>query len=173
MAGKVEKLGHNKYRIRWTGKDGVRHCRTIHGTRAAAAKVKAEIEMGLSGVVLSKTFDGYWEETVKPSLDDLSVNTRSEYIRLWEKNISPAIGCMELDDLDWKGVQAFINGISAPTVQRHAFAVLRKVCNMAIRDGYIRSNPCDRSIRFRQHAKGKRCLLKPMTLRRFCARFEG
>lgn len=173
MAGKVEKLGHNRYRVRFVDKMGKRRCRTIYGTRAEAMRVKADIERGISGVVASSTFAGYWDSVVLPSLDGLAAKTREEYVRLWEHDLEPSIGGMPISDIGWEDVQKAMDGIDAPTVQRHAFALLRKICNMAIRDRLLLSNPCDRSIRFKKHKKREKVLVEASDVVTLMEKIEG
>lgn len=158
--GSITKRGKNVYRLQWSGRDGARHSETVHDTRYGAEMRLLEIEQGARATSRSVTFSVFWRDTVQPSFDGLSVLTVEGYERLWKRELEQRIGSIKVASLDWRDVQRVIDEIQAPSTQRHVFSLLRKICNMAIREHVMTYNPCDRSIRMRQHVKQEKRLVE-------------
>lgn len=157
--GTIEKRAHNVYRIRW--RDGeARRSETVHGTKYAAQRRLAEIQLSKYGSYEAINYETYWNDTVKPTFSGLSDHTIKEYERVWAVELAPRIAEDSVASTDWKRVQAVIDEIKASSVQRKAFRLWRKILNMAIRDSIRATNPCDRSIRMKQHVRRRKVLLE-------------
>lgn len=171
--GCIEKRGKNVYRIRWSDRDGKRRCRTIHGPRASAQKELSRIELGLKGTGDNIDYTSYFEDFVRPTFGGLAVKTVSEYERVWKVELEPRIGSSMISRTTWRDVQSTLDEIKATSVQRKAFALWRKIINMAIRDGFIDRNPCDRQIRLRQHVRREKTMLEASEVSAFLVGIRG
>lgn len=156
--GTITKRGHNCYRLQWNDRAGRRRSKTVHGTRAAAQKELSRIECGLTAQGGTMTYGAYWDEYVTPTFSNLKPKTVSEYYRLWNRELEPRIGMRRIEETTWRDVQAVIDEIQAPAVQRKAFVLWRKVCNLAIRDDLIRANPCQ-GVTFKSLTKRTKALI--------------
>lgn len=156
--GHIKRTGHETYRIWWDAPrdpDGKRNQRTVtvHGTRADAETALARARIGLMGADGSCLLRDYWAASVEPTLPDLAAKTSHEYSRLWNRELAPRLGGLPLGSIDRAAAERALNDIESPTVQRAAYRLLKKVLNMAVRDGAIASHPVDRYIRLAPHRK--------------------
>ena len=151
--GTIEKRGESTYRIR-VMVDSRLYSETVHGSFQDADERLLDIQTRREKPRRAITFSRYWSAFVAPTFSNLAPKTVSEYNRLWKRDIEPLVGNRKVAEVDWRDVQALADSMaSTPSKQRHAFALMRKVCNFAVRDGIIDRNPCDRSIRLEQAAK--------------------
>lgn len=150
--GSIESRG-GRYRIKWTDKNKQRQSESGFATFQEADERLLEIQLGLAAPTSGMEWSKYWETYVKPTFSTLKQKTQHEYIRQWEHDLKPRIGSVKINSTDWRVVQGVIDSLPSSSVQRHAFSLFRKMCNMAIRDGLMSINPCDRSIRFKQQQK--------------------
>ena len=162
--GAIQRLGKNRYRISAEAEphpDGRRRrvSKVVRGTRS-----EAEIELAKmcgSGLPATTTWGEFWSMVVDPSLADLSPNTVAEYRRLWNVELRPRIADEKVSGMDWNRANEVLTDISAPTVQRSAGRLLKKMCNMAIRDRshLLAWNPVDRTIEYAPHRKRSKRLV--------------
>lgn len=171
--GSIEKRAHNVYRLRWRDEGGSRRSETVHGTKYAAQRRLAEIQLSKYGSYEDINYETYWNDTVKPTFSGLSDHTVKEYERVWKVELAPLIQDASIAETTWKDVQSVMDGISASSVQRKAFRLWRKILNMAIRDGIRTTNPCDRSIRLKQHVKRRKVLLESQDVRAWMESIRG
>lgn len=140
------------YRIRWPNGhkpsgDRDRPGQMVYGTWNDAAIELERIHIALTGVVDSDiTYDMYWRAVVWPSCEGLESKTKSGYERVYVKELSPQIGADRVCDTTYRRASAVLGGIEAPSVQRAAHALWKKMCNMAIHDKLLQANPIDRTI---------------------------
>lgn len=154
--GTIEKRGENSYRIKVT-LDGELFTETVHGSFQDADERLLDIQLGRAAANRSITWERYWRVYVEPTFDNLKPKTVHEYRRLWAVDIEPAIGSRRVAETDWRAVQKLVDSMKAtPSKQHHAFALMRKICNYAVRDGILQRNPCDRSIRLVPVVKKKK-----------------
>lgn len=158
--GTIEKRETNVYRVRWYDKKGERHSETVKGPKIRAQRRLAEIQLGIYGTGEAVTYRELWSEVVAPTFTTLSDHTVREYERVWSVELEPRIGGDVISTTDWKRVESVLWEIQASSVQHKAFRLWRKMLNIAIREGYIDRNPCDRSIRLRQHVRRRKVLLE-------------
>ena len=174
--GAVQRLGKDRYRISFEAEphpDGRRRrvTKVVRGTRSEAEAALAA--MCGAGMPPSVTWGDFWAQAVDPQVETLSPKTAHEYRRLWNVELSPRIASDKVADIDWKRANAVLTDISAPTVQRHAGALLKKMCNMAIREGLLTVNPVDRAIRYAPHRKRPKKLVLSEQVHSFVASIEG
>lgn len=170
--GTITRRGHNVYRLQWLDRSSKRHSKTIHGTRSAAQKELSRIELGLSNNGEYMPYSDYWELYVEPTFKNLKPKTVFEYKRLWNVELEPRIGSWNLTETTWRDVQRVIDDIASSSVQRKAFVLWRKVCNMALRDDLILKNPCA-GIKFKQHTKREKKVLDTEGVTRFLKAIKG
>lgn len=156
--GHIRYISKGVYRVYWDaprGADGKRNQRTVtvHGTRADAETALARARIGMMGADESCRLRDYWEAAVEPTLPDLAAKTAHEYARLWNRELAPRLGVLSLGSIDRAAAERALNDIESPTVQRAAYRLLKKVLNMAVRDGAIASHPVDRYIRLAPHRR--------------------
>lgn len=147
-----------KYRIFWPAKskDGSRKqpSRIVYGTYKDADAELTRIEVAKTGVVDQDIkYDMYWAAIVWPSCCDLEEKTKHGYNRVWTKELEPRIGHIRVSDTTYRLVCAVIADIDAPSVQRAAHALWKKICNMAMHDYLLDRNPVDRTVRMKPKNK--------------------
>ena len=176
--GAVQYLGKDRYRISCEGKphpDGRRRrvTKVVRGTRS-----EAEAQLALmAGTDLPSetTWGDFWASKVDPQIETLSPKTAHEYRRLWRAELEPRIAGEPVSSMDWHRANEVLTDISAPTVQRHAGALLRKMCNMALRErgGLLQRNPVDRAIEYAPHRKRPKKLVGPDMVYPFMESIRG
>lgn len=171
--GTITKRGHNCYRLQWHDKSGKRRSKTVHGTRSVAQKELAAIECGLTHIGEQITYDFYWREYVVPTFADLKPKTVYEYKRLWDKYLAPNIGKWRIPDTTWRDIQSVIDTIEAPVTQRRAFALWRKILNLAVRDEFIRSSPCAGGVKFKPRVKREKTMITAADMSEYLKQIQG
>ncbi len=176
--GAVQRLGRDRYRISVEAEpypDGRRRrvSKVVRGTRS-----EAETELAAmcgNGMPKSVTWSEFWLAKVEPQIATLSPKTAHEYRRLWKRELSPRIGDEQVSDMDWTRANDVLTSISAPSVQRASGRLLRKMCNMAIRDrGKLLSyNPVDRAIEYTPARRKPKRLVLSEDVGDFMERIRG
>ena len=150
--GHIQRMGENKYRIYYyagidpSGKR-VQKSKVIHGTRDEAEIELARRRIGDYRTQRLDTWGTFWNRVVAPSMDGLAEKTRHGYNRVWDVELKPRIAGDRVADTDYHRVCEVIADIQAPSVQRAAHSLWKKMCNMALREGLMTWNPVDRSVR--------------------------
>ncbi len=166
--GSIEKRG-NAWRIWWTA-GGVRHSRTVHGSRADAARELARIQIETAGCSSDLRWREYWELRVVPSLDSVEATTAADYARSWRR-LAPHIS------------EAWVSGTSPQFVERtlakyargtsaHDARLWRKMCRMAAADGILARDPFD-GVRLRPAPKKPKALVDAADLGEWLAGVAG
>ena len=147
--------------------------RAVRGSRVDAAVALAQL-LG-DGLPPETTWDAFWRGVVEPTFRNLSPRTASDYRRLWDVELQPRIGGELVSDMDWTRANEVLTDISAPTVQRYAGRLLKKMCNMAIRDRshLLIVNPVDRNIEYAPHRKRPKRLVDVTEVRGFLEALRG
>lgn len=152
--GCIRRRGPNRW---WVSKPGPINPETgkrteigvpVRGSRVDAAVALAAL-IG-EGLPPETTWEAFWAGVVRPSMSGLASKTVEEYERLWDVELRHRIGSERVADMDWQRANEVLTAIHAPSVQRHAGALLKKMCNMAIRDRshLLTVNPVDRAIEY-------------------------
>ena len=114
----------------------------------------------------------FWKRSVAPQIVTLSVRTREEYERLWGKELEPIIGREDMGEMDYRRANEVVAQIGSPSVQRHAGALLRKMCNMAVREGLMRSNPVTH-LQYKPHRRKRKELIESLDVAPFLEAIRG
>lgn len=154
LFGSIQWLGPHRYRVFWTD-GGRRRSRVINGDRDAAEQFLARLRIG-DGMAYDMSWGDYWKAAVAPTFEGLAAKTVADYERVWRRELEPRIAPRLVSTTDWRMVDAVLSEVESPSVQRHAFALWRKMCNLAIRDGLLDRNPCDRNTKLRKPTKRKK-----------------
>ena len=170
--GSVEYISENSYRVWWTDKSGKRHShRMPDSTRDEAETYLARMKLG--PMADSTTWGRFWDVKVEPQVSTLAVKTRDEYRRLWGKHLSPAIGDEPVSDMCWHRANSVIGAVDSPSTQRAVGRLLKKMCNMAIREGLLLVNPVDRAIEYKPMRRRRKLLVDASDVRMYMEAAEG
>lgn len=153
--GSIQRLDENRYRILWTD-NGKRRSKRIRGSYEDAKRELALAYIQVGNISRSITWGEYWKNAVVPTFNGLSEHTVYEYTHYWDKYLENTIGKRKVTDFTWRIAQRVLDGIESPTAQRHVYRLLKKICNMAIRDQLLLTNPITRNLTLREHRKKKK-----------------
>ena len=159
--GHIQRMAENKYRIYYyagvdpSGKR-VQKSKVIHGTRDEAEIELARRRIGDYRTQRLDTWGTFWNRVVAPSMDGLAEKTRHSYNRVWNVELKPRIADDRVADTDYHRVCEVIADIKAPSVQRAAHTLRKKMCNMALREELMTWNPVDRSVRMKPRNRRKK-----------------
>lgn len=157
--GHIEKISDRKYRVYWPENHRQRS-KTIDGSLDDAETFLARKKIDRSGIVsTSTTYAEYWQLAVVPTFAGLAETTIADYERLWRVELQPRIGTHKVSDTTWRYVQHVLNEIDSASVAQHAYRLWKKMCNLAIRDGLLVTNPVDRNIRLPEHKRKEKVTL--------------
>lgn len=176
--GHIQRMGENKYRIYYyagidpSGKR-VQKSKVIHGTRDEAEIELARRRIGDYRTQRLDTWGTFWNRVVAPSMDGLAEKTRHGYNRVWDVELKPRIAGDRVADTDYHRVCEVIADIQAPSVQRAAHSLWKKMCNMAMREGLMTWNPVDRSVRMKPRNRRKKHVIDVGELPAWMASVSG
>lgn len=136
----VELEKGKRYQVFWTA-GGKRRSKRVSGTRKDASDYLAKVQSNVIGASADITYNQYWNTVVLPSFDGLAEKTVYEYERLWRVELQPRIGSYKVAATKYRNAQAVIDCISSATVQKKCRLLWHRICNMAIRDELLSSNP--------------------------------
>ena len=163
--GSIRRRGPNRW---WVSKPGPIDQETgkrtevgeaVRGSRVDAAVALARL-LGV-GLPPETTWEAFYNGVVRPSYANLAEGTVEGYERLWNVELKHRIGGEKVSDMDWTRANEVLTSIHAPSVQRHAGRLLKKMCNMAIRDSshLLVVNPVDRAIEYAPLSKRRKSLV--------------
>lgn len=156
--GYIEYIAPERYRVYWR-ENGERKSKRIKGTRDDAEMLLAAVRLDRFGIVDDQPWRTYWKTTVEPSFEGLEAKTISGYKWLWERKLEPLIGDRYVSMTTHRYCQSILDKIEAPSVQRHAMVLWRKMCNMAVDDQLLDNCPISRNIKLKPHQKRKKAYL--------------
>ncbi len=149
----IVKLGEKHFRVFVeagrdvkTGKRK-RYTKTVRGSRKDAEKAKTEllIKAGNTDVHSDTTFAEYVHEQYLPEKRTrLKTTSYEAYERRLEQHVIPLIGNVKLCDLTAQDIRKAIASVDGPKVQKEARRMVHMVCQHAVYNDYLQSNPCDR-----------------------------
>lgn len=145
----------------------------VRGSRVDAAVALARL-IG-EGLPPETTWEAFWNMVVEPSFSNLAAGTVDGYERIWNVELRHRIGSEKVADMDWSRANEVLTSIHAPSVQRHAGRLLKKMCNMAIRDSshLLVVNPVDRAIEYAPLERRRKPLVLSEDVPAFLAAIEG
>lgn len=118
-------------------------CRTKHAAEIEHARLVSmrDAMRGRSGrMTLSQYIDAQWWPVASKRLAATSLDTYEKEVRL---RIRPALGNMDIRDIDRARIQRMVDGIATESVARKCIGVLKTILNHAKGDGLIISNPAE------------------------------
>lgn len=128
-------------------------CRTMAQARVEQAKMVAERDARRNRSGRMRLGD-YIERVYWPSAAGLAPTSRDTYRREIDKRILPALGAMDVRDVDRTAIQRMVDGCATQDVARKAVSVLKTILNEVKGDGLIDRNPA--CARFSMPPKGRR-----------------
>ena len=137
------------WRIRYwaAGPDGYRRrSKTVRGSRLEAEKVRSELMLDHSEDAPCPTVAQAWEKWVLPDVDrrtegaDLSIRTRTAYLRAWDADVNPVWGEVPCDAVRPLAVQQWLLGLGLSQAKR-ALQLLTLVLDYAVRYELVDHNP--------------------------------
>lgn len=155
---------NGRYRFTYTDADGVRH--DVYSSRLVPTdklppgskedlslrekekKILRDLEDGIKAAVENKAtlndlFDIYMAD--KPQLKE---TTRTSYLYLYNKFVRDDLGKKKITSVKYSDVKSFYNRLVSerklkPNSLKMLDSLIRSAFNLAVRDGYIRINPCN------------------------------
>lgn len=156
--GHIQKLNDGLYRVYWY-ENNVKKSHRVHGSPKDAELYLAKIQLrGTSNGFADLTLSEYWRVGVAPTFGALAERTAYDYNRLWARELAPRFGDMKLTDVTWRNTEKLLAGISSPIVQRDSYKLLRKIMNMAVRDGFVLVNPIASGVKLKTYRKRDKML---------------
>lgn len=164
--GTVQYVSKGKYRVWWEAgrkDDGKRRraSKIVDGTMDDAELYLAKIRVGLIGCTQDMTYDELWAGKVQPSFerDGLATKTVENYERVWARELRPRIGGELVASTTCGHAEDVLREISSPWVQRSAYQLWKKMCNIAIRHKVRPDNPVDKYIKLDRLPRSSKRLL--------------
>lgn len=171
--GSVQYLSTDRYRVFWEAPpspDGkrVRRSKTVHGTRRDAEDFLAAMRLSPGSAMT------YRQLHIKMAEDEafLAENTRIEYERAW-RIIDAAVGGKQISSTTPSEAERVIRSAGSPSAQRKLLRYWRKMCNRAVHEGIIASNPIDRYIRVDRGRRKPKRLLRAEEITRWMHEVRG
>lgn len=167
--GSIQYIRPGRYRIWWTS-NGKRRSAYVDGDRDAAERALAlrAVERDPSRMTWGQLYAAH----VEPTYPTLAAKTVDDYSRTWRVELEPRIADERVADMDWRRANAVLTSISAPTVQRRAGALLKKMCNIAVRNGVLAANPVQ-AIAYAPHRPRQKRLVDVTEVRALMSGMEG
>lgn len=167
--GHIQRLGENLYRVYWR-EDGKTRSARVHGSRDTAERELARHRLTKSPERI--TWANFYALHVQPTYAGLATKTVDDYERVWRVELEPRIASDHVADIDWQRANSVLTSIRAPTVQRRAGALLKKMCNIALRMGLLSHNPVQ-AIQYAPHRPRPKRLLDYADVPRFLEAIDG
>ena len=152
--GETYREKENRYDYRWTDRDGKRHtvyASTLEELREKEAQIVKDVNDGIKAEARNVTVnDVYatWKD-VKRGLRD---HTYQNYLYMYDTFVAPAFGKCKISQLKKSDIRRFYNllfeeRVLEPSTIDNIHTLLQQVLNLALEDGYIRSNPSDNALK--------------------------
>lgn len=148
--GSLSQVEPGVWRIRYWGKgaDGQyrRRSRTVRGSRLDAERIRSELMLAHSDEAPCPTVGTVWRSYALPDMGrrveggDLSIRTRTAYLRAWDADVAPAWEGVPCDSVRPLAVQQWLLGLGLSQAKR-ALQILTLVLDYAIRYEFIDHNP--------------------------------
>lgn len=145
-----KKVGVIRYWASIDDRGYMRHCKTVHGTRAEVEEARAKLMLAHGKDTACPTVNDMYVRYYWPSRVDAVNNgtlvkkTADGCASYYEKRIKPTWGNVPLDQVKPLGVQKWLNGLIY-TVALKCMPIFRKIMTYGVRYGYIDNNPLNES----------------------------
>ena len=145
---------NGSFEYKWTDRYGKRHseyAKTLIELRIKEDAIHKDLLDGLTGINLNLTINSYFKiwQKIKSGVRESSFST---YLRLYQRYIETQFGETKLKDLTYSKVVLFYkdllenHGLGISSVN-NINVVLSMILNVAIRDGVLRTNPCNGALK--------------------------
>lgn len=173
--GSIQYVSKGKYRIWWIDGSGKRASKVLNGTRDDAELYLAMQRIGTVGCDPSITYSELWAAIVHPSFakDGLATKTVEGYERVWERELMPRIGRELVASTTCERAEKVLRSIDSAWVQRSAYQLWKKICNIAIRNKIRQDNPIDRYIKLDKPPKSDKRILDASEVREWMESIRG
>lgn len=140
-----------RYAYSYTDRMGERHTiykKSLVELREAEKKLKRDYDDGLDPSKAKKVEVNHMVEAYLDTKHNLKVTTKGTYVHMFQNYIKDDFGKRKIIDVKYSDVKKYYygliidRGLKATTVD-HVHTILRPAFQMAVRDGYIRTNPTD------------------------------
>lgn len=145
-----KKVGVIRYWASLDERGYMRHCKTVHGSRADVEEERARLLLLHGREAPCPTVDQTYIRLYRPAqleaqrLGDLVEKTVLQNESNYRRHIKPTWGNIPLDQVKPLGVQKWLNGMGY-TPAKVTLPVFRRIMTYAVRYGYIDSNPLNES----------------------------
>ena len=145
---------NGSFEYKWTDRYGKRHseyAKTLIELRIKEDAIRKDLLDGLTGINLNLTINSYFKiwQKIKSGVRESSFST---YLRLYQRYIETQFSETKLKDLTYSKVVLFYkdllenHGLGISSVN-NINVVLSMILNVAIRDGVLRTNPCNGALK--------------------------
>ena len=145
---------NGSFEYKWTDRYGKRHseyAKTLIELRIKEDAIRKDLLDGLTGINLNLTINSYFKiwQKIKSGVRESSFST---YLRLYQRYIETQFGETKLKDPTYSKVVLFYkdllenHGLGISSVN-NINVVLSMILNVAIRDGVLRTNPCNGALK--------------------------
>lgn len=141
-----KKVGRIRYWASLDKRGYMRHCKTVHGTRAKVEEERARLLLKHGKDAPCPTVNDMYEQFYVPMQDDALktgdlvektvIQSRSSYNRI----IKPTWGGVQLDQVKPLGIQRWLNTLGYTEAKR-AMPILRRIMTYGVRYGHVSVNP--------------------------------
>lgn len=141
-----KKVGVIRYWASTDSRGYMRHCKTVHGSKADVERERAKLMLLHSKDAPCPTVHDMYERYYRPArlealrAGDLVEKTVTQTDSCYQREIMPTWGDVPVDQVKPLGVQKWLNKLSYSASQK-GMPVFRKIMAYAVRYGYIESNP--------------------------------
>lgn len=145
-----KKIGVIRYWASLDSRGYMRHCKTVHGTRAEVEEERAKLLLLHSRDAPCPTVNDIYERYYAPaqaealSNGDLVEKTVIQNRSNYNRHIKPEWGDMPLDQVKPLGVQQWLNRMGY-TPAKVTMPVFRRIMTYGVRYGHIATNPLNES----------------------------
>lgn len=140
-----------RYAFSWTDRTGKRNIiyrKTLVELRDAEKKLARDYDDGLDPSKAKKVEVNHMVENYLSTKHNLKVTTKGSYVKMYQSYIKDDFGKNKIVDVKYSDIKKYYygliidRGLKATTVD-HVHTILRPAFQMAVRDGYLRTNPTD------------------------------
>ena len=173
--GSIEYVGPGSYRVWWTDKSGKRRSHRMRDATREDAEMFLAMQKTGRRMPPDTTWGQFWEMKVWPQVMTLAVNTQDDYEATWRNHLEPQIGDEPVREMDWERANEVITSVPRPAAQRKAGRLLKKMCNMAVRDRsrLLDRCPVDSTIEYMPHRKRRKALVDVSDVAAYMAAVRG
>lgn len=141
-----KKVGVIRYWASTDERGYMRHCKTVHGTRAEVEEERAKLLL-LHGKdapcpTVSEMHDRFYAPARQEALriGDLVEKTVLQSESCYQRDIKPVWGNVPLDQVKPLGIQKWLNGLNRSSAMK-AMPIMRRLMAYGVRYGHVASNP--------------------------------